>query len=161
MNDLSSFFDDILHIAVPTVTATLLGVLFTAHPSRYRVLRAKKKGRDLLKAQVLFCTAGAMLVVVIGTDKAAAARAFGLLGLGSFIRFRTVLKSPVDTAVFFLLIGIGMACGIGRPGAALFGTLFLMLVLSLLDLVQPSSAQAPDQPAAGTPTNTETDPRGH
>jgi uncharacterized membrane protein YhiD involved in acid resistance len=129
--------DDVLQIAIPTVTAAGLGALFTALPGRFRKLRRKKKGVDMLKAQVLFCTAGALMVMIIGADEHSAARAFGLLGLGSFIRFRTALKNPADMAVFFILIGIGMACGLGRPAAGLFGTLFLMLVVSLLDLLKP------------------------
>ena len=141
MPDLAAL-DDVFKIAVPTVTAALLGGLFTLLPARMKRLRTKRKGIDMLKAQVLFCTAGAMLVVVIGSDQHSAARAFGLLGLGSFIRFRTVLKNPTDTAVFFILIGIGMACGLGRPAAALFGTLFLMLLLTVLERFAP-------QPAAG------------
>jgi uncharacterized membrane protein YhiD involved in acid resistance len=148
MPDLS-MLDDVVKIAVPTVTAALLGGLFTLLPSRLRRLREKKKGVDMLKAQVLFCTAGAMLVVIIGTDEHSAARAFGLLGLGSFIRFRTVLKNPTDTAVFFILIGIGMACGLGRPAAALFGTLFLMLVLTVLERLAPHPATAGDSNKEG------------
>jgi uncharacterized membrane protein YhiD involved in acid resistance len=140
MTPTADLIADVVEIGGPTVSAALLGALFTFLPARWRELRKKKKGVEMLKAQVLFCTAGAMLVVVIGTDKHAAARAFGLLGLGSFIRFRTVLKNPTDTAVFFILIGIGMACGVGRPGAALFGTLFLMLVLTLLDRITPSQS---------------------
>jgi uncharacterized protein DUF4956 len=126
---------DAQHIAVPVLNAAVLGTLFTLAPPRFIKLRKKKKGRDTLKAQILMCTAGAMMVVVIGNDEAAAARAFGLLGLGSFIRFRTTMKSPVDTGVFFLLIGIGMACGIERPGAATFGTLFLIVLMLLLSFI--------------------------
>lgn len=138
----TSFIDDIIHLGVPTVQAAALGALFTFVPVRYKKMRKKRKGVEFLKAQVLFCTAGAMLVGVIGSDEHAAARAFGLLGLGSFIRFRTSLKNPTDTAVFFMLIGIGMACGIGRPAGALFGTLFLMLLLTLLEGVKPKPEPA-------------------
>jgi hypothetical protein len=133
----AGLMDDFIHIAVPVIYAAALGTIFTIWPPRYKRMLAKRKGADMLKAQVLMCTAGAMLVVVIGTDQGASARAFGLLGLGSFIRFRTNMKSPVDTGVFFLLIGIGMACGIGRPGAALFGTLFLMVLMSLMERMHP------------------------
>jgi hypothetical protein len=154
MFDLQHVMQDFVQIAVPVLNAAILGAVFTIWPPRYRRLLAKKKGVDMLKAQVLMCTAGAMLVVVIGTDKAAAARAFGLLGLGSFIRFRTTMKSPVDTGIFFLLIGIGMACGIGRPGAALFGTLFLMLLMTLLEFMRKRPDPTPPAPAAPTDTST-------
>lgn len=119
-----------------------LGLVFCFLPGRYNRLKKTKKGRETLKAQVLVCMAGALLVVVIGDGEGASARAFGLLGLGSFIRFRTSLKSPADTSVFFLLIGIGMACGVERPAAALIGTLALMILLWGLERwVEPTSVE--------------------
>ena len=53
--------------------------------------------------------AGALLVVVIGDSLA---RAFGLVGLGTFIRFRAGVKDPRDVAILFVMIGVGMACGL-------------------------------------------------
>lgn len=122
-------WSEITRVALPVLEAVGLGLLFSFLPGRYSRLKRTRKGREMLKAQVLVCMAGALLVVVIGDGEGASARAFGLLGLGSFIRFRTALKSPADTAVFFLLIGIGMACGVERPLAALIGTLALMGLL--------------------------------
>lgn len=124
---------NIFDVVIPVVAALGLGILFSLHPARRAKLRKQKLGGELLQAQVLICMAGALMVVVIGSGEAAMARAFGLLGLGSFIRFRTAVKSPADTAIFFLLIGIGMACGIGRYGAAVLGTLMLMALLSALE----------------------------
>lgn len=122
-------WSEITRVGFPVIQAVVLGLVFCFLPGRYSRLKKTKKGREMLKAQVLVCMAGALLVVVIGDGEGASARAFGLLGLGSFIRFRTALKSPADTAVFFLLIGIGMACGVERPVAALVGTLALMGLL--------------------------------
>lgn len=129
-------------VAAPVLQAITLGLVFSLLPGRYRRLKKSKKGREMLKAQVLVCMAGALLVVVIGDGEGASARAFGLLGLGSFIRFRTALKSPADTSVFFLLIGIGMACGVGRPMAASVGTAALMGLLWALERwVEPMSIE--------------------
>lgn len=135
MND--QLIKDALEVAIPVLQAGLLSGLFSLHPLRFRRLKVTDKGRELLKAQVLVCMAGALLVVVIGSGEDASARAFGLLGLGSFIRFRTSMKSPADTAIFFLLIGIGMACGVDRFGAALIGTVLLAFVLTGLEMFSP------------------------
>lgn len=137
--------EDVIEVAIPVLEAGLLGGLFTLHPMRLRRLRATEKGRELLKAQVLVCMAGALLVVVIGSGEDASARAFGLLGLGSFIRFRTAMKSPADTAIFFLLIGIGMACGVDRFPAATVGTVLLALVLAGLELFSPATVPADEK----------------
>jgi uncharacterized membrane protein YhiD involved in acid resistance len=139
MND--EMIQDAMQVAIPVLQAGVLSILFSAHPLRFKRLRTTGKGRELLKAQVLVCMAGALLVVVIGSGEDASARAFGLLGLGSFIRFRTSMKSPADTAIFFLLIGIGMACGVDRFGAAVVGTVLLGVVLTVLEMFSPAPIQ--------------------
>lgn len=139
---------DAIEVAIPVTQAGLLGGLFSLHPQRLRRLRTTEKGRELLKAQVLVCMAGALLVVVIGSGEDASARAFGLLGLGSFIRFRTAMKSPADTAIFFLLIGIGMACGVGRFPAAVVGMVLLALVMAALELFSPAAVPPDEKPEA-------------
>ncbi|MCX7703144.1 MAG: DUF4956 domain-containing protein [Planctomycetota bacterium] len=114
--------------------AALLGAAIALHPLR---IRRRQRISDPLRlalairAQVLICSAGALMVVVIAGSLA---RAFGLVGLGSFVRFRTTIKDPTDTAVLFLLVGIGMACGLGAYAVALFGALAVMCVLAMLEL---------------------------
>lgn len=137
--------EELLAIGVPVLLAICLGVMFSLLPGRLKVLRETKKGRELLKAQILVTMAGALLVVVIGNDEGASARAFGLLGLGSFIRFRSALKSPADTAILFLLIGVGMACGVGRPAAAVIGAITLMLVVAALERFSPAGKSPMDE----------------
>ena len=70
------------------------------------------------------------MVAVIGDSMA---RAFGLVGLGGFIRFRSGIKDPRDAAVMFVMIGIGMACGLGAVPIAFVATLFVTAVLALFD----------------------------
>ena len=70
------------------------------------------------------------MVVVIGNN---AARAFGLVGLGGFIRFRSGIKDTRDAAVMFVMIGIGMACGVGAVPVAIVATLFASVVLTIFD----------------------------
>lgn len=83
------------------------------------------------QSQTLIAAAGALMVVVIGDN---VARAFGLVGLGSFIRFRSGISDPRDAAVMFVMIGIGMACGLGLPMMAVAGTLFVSLLLAVFDV---------------------------
>src|SRR4051794_40878260 len=63
------------------------------------------------------------------------AKAFGLVGLGGFVRFRSGLKDPRDAAIFFLVIGLGMACGHGNLGLALVGMAFVSALLLVVDLL--------------------------
>jgi hypothetical protein len=85
---------------------------------------------ETAQAQALIGLAAAVVVAVIGDS---VARAFGLVGLGGFIRFRSGLKDPRDAAVMFLTIGIGMGCGLGAIEIVAVATAFAALVLAGLD----------------------------
>ena len=109
---------------------------FVAHRPWRRIVgnRAPRVQADTAQTQSIIAVAGALLVVVIGDSLA---RAFGLVGLGTFIRFRAGVKDPRDVAVLFVMIGIGMACGLGLIGTAAVGTLFVACVLTLFDRFAP------------------------
>ena len=111
--------------------ALALGSLIAYRPwRRLPGNRSAAPQPDTAQAQTIIAVAGALLVIVIGDSLA---RAFGLVGLGTFIRFRAGIKDPRDVAVLFMMIGIGMACGLGLLGLAIVGTLFVAVVLSLFD----------------------------
>jgi uncharacterized membrane protein YhiD involved in acid resistance len=106
------------------------------------------------QAQTLIAVAGALMVSVIGDNMA---RAFGLVGLGAFIRFRSGIKDPRDAAVMFVMIGIGMACGLGNIPMALVSAAFCGVVLALFDATGKARlrrirvAIEMDQPRVGFP----------
>jgi uncharacterized membrane protein YhiD involved in acid resistance len=117
------------------VCAFVLGAFVAHRPWRGAVgSRAPRVHSDTAQTQAIIAVAGALLVIVIGDSLA---RAFGLVGLGTFIRFRAGVQDPRDVAVLFVMIGIGMACGLGLIGTAAVGTLFIALVLALFDRYAP------------------------
>lgn len=134
--------ETLLEIAKRVGFAAVLGAAVALHPLR---LHRRREIVDPLKtglairAQILICAAGALMVIVIAGSLA---RAFGLVGLGSFVRFRTTMKDPTDLAVLFLLVGLGMACGFGAYGIAFYGTATIMVVLAALELRRSTSALA-------------------
>jgi hypothetical protein len=81
------------------------------------------------QAQVLLTIAGALMMMVIGNSLA---RAFGIAGAASIVRFRTPVDDPRDVTVLFLLMGLGMAAGLGALTLAALGTAFLACLLVLL-----------------------------
>ncbi len=139
MSDLNPFLQggaDLLHafridaFAPRIASAVAIGALIAARPWRY--LMGRKPPRpEMVQAQILLCVAAAIVIVVIGDS---VAKAFGLVGLGSFVRFRSGLKDPRDAAVLFLVIGLGMACGHGALGVAFSGAAFAAVLLAALDL---------------------------
>jgi len=112
------------------VMAGLLGAFLGYRLWRRLLPSTLPPSRETAQAQTLIAIAGALMVVVIGNN---AARAFGLVGLGGFIRFRSGIKDTRDAAVMFVMIGIGMACGVGAVPLAMVATLFASVVLTIFD----------------------------
>lgn len=86
--------------------------------------------RSMAQSYVLLCVAGALTMTMIGESLP---RAFAVGGAASIVKFRTPIDDPRDGSALFLLMGLGMACGVGAFGIAIMGTLFLagcLLVLS-------------------------------
>jgi len=78
---------------------------------------------------VLVAMVMAVVIMVIGNN---IARAFGLAGAMSIIRFRTVVKDTRDTAFVFYALSTGMACGTGNLRIALIGTLLVGLFAGIM-----------------------------
>ncbi|MBN2170223.1 MAG: DUF4956 domain-containing protein [Candidatus Krumholzibacteriota bacterium] len=70
-----------------------------------------------------------VVMMVIGNSLA---RAFGLVGAMSIIRFRTVVKDTRDTAFVFLALAAGLAAGAGYHLIALLGSGLVLLMILLL-----------------------------
>jgi uncharacterized membrane protein YhiD involved in acid resistance len=67
--------------------------------------------------------------MVIGNNLA---RAFGLVGAMSIIRFRTAVKETQDIMYIFFSLAIGMAVGVSQYGLALFGSFFIGIITYIL-----------------------------
>src|SRR3989338_9173867 len=68
-------------------------------------------------------------MMVIGNN---VARAFGLLGAFSIIRFRTVVKEPKDISYIFFALIEGMAVGTGSYLIAIISTILFSIILITL-----------------------------
>jgi len=116
------------------VVAALIGLQITAiHQPATR-----ERGRAMEQAQVLLCVSGAMMMIIIGNSLA---RAFGIAGAASIIRFRTPVEDPKDVTILFLLMGLGMSSGLGAWAVAGLGTAFLCIALVALDHMSSQKAR--------------------
>lgn len=111
------------------VAAAIIGMLVTIVHRQFRAERQPNPTMD--QAQVLLCVSGAMMMIIIGNSLA---RAFGIAGAASIIRFRTPVEDARDITILFLLMGLGMAAGLGALPVAGLGTLFLCTMIPLLNL---------------------------
>lgn len=84
---------------------------------------------SFVNSMVLLAMITSIVIAVIGNS---IARAFGLVGAMSIIRFRTAVRDTLDIVFIFLSLTIGMAAGVGLKYIAIFGTLITSLVIFLL-----------------------------
>jgi len=116
------------------VVAALIGLLITA----IHLPATRDRGRSMEQAQTLLCVSGAMMMIIIGNSLA---RAFGIAGAASIIRFRTPVDDPKDVTILFLLMGLGMSAGLGAFAVAGLGTAFLCVALLALDQISTQKAR--------------------
>lgn len=114
------------------VTVALVCGLFIAALYRF-TYRGPGYSSSFVNSIVLLAMITAIVIMVIGNNLA---RAFGLVGAMSIIRFRTAVKETIDIVYIFFGLAIGMAAGVGYHKIAFIGT---FLVGSILFLFSKSS----------------------
>lgn len=93
----------------------------------YRVsYRGPHYSTSFVQAMVILSMVTALVIMVIGNNLA---RAFGLVGAMSIIRFRTAIKDTQDIVFIFFALAAGMAAGVGLNIIAIAGSLFIGAVL--------------------------------
>ncbi len=92
--------------------------------------RGASYSTSFVNSLVLLSLITAVVILVIGNNLA---RAFGLVGAMSIIRFRTAVRDVQDIVFIFFALSIGMAAGVGLNSVAIIGTIFICLIIILLD----------------------------
>ncbi|MBK8194315.1 MAG: DUF4956 domain-containing protein [Lewinellaceae bacterium] len=130
-------FDDYQNLSVfPTSSADVMANLLVALVCGlilsiiYRVTyRGPSYSVTFVNSLVLLSIIASIVIMVIGNN---IARAFGLVGAMSIIRFRTAIRDTMDLVFIFLALALGMACGVGLNAIAVTGTLLSGLVVVVL-----------------------------
>lgn len=120
------WLSDAAHVEAPVAAGTLalrlvISVLFgVAIAATYRAShgRESRETRTLTTTLVLLTVLLAMVSMVIGDS---VARAFGLVGALSIVRFRTIVEDTRDTAFVIFAVIVGMAIGTGMLLVPLIG----------------------------------------
>jgi hypothetical protein len=99
--------------------------------------RRKDEPWTLPTTLVLLTIIIAIVTQVIGENLA---RAFGLVGALSIVRFRTVVEDTRDTAFVIFAVVIGMAIGAGYPLLAAVGIPAVLVAALVMRLVGPDVA---------------------
>jgi preprotein translocase subunit SecY len=127
-----------VNILANMALALVLGYIYSYV---YRITAIVGKHDKQLKTEmrsmqytIWLLTIGGALIWIVVADNLV--RAFGLAGALSLIRFRTVLREPMNTIKVFYAIILGMACGLSQYYTAILGTAVVCAALSLVYFVQ-------------------------
>jgi uncharacterized membrane protein YhiD involved in acid resistance len=98
-------------------------------------LRPRRRGtprRDpaVIQTQIVLSVVGAIIMLVVG---ASLARAFGIVGVASLIRYRAKIDDPKDAVVMLSALAVGLASGVGLYALSVFSTLFLVVALWIIE----------------------------
>ncbi len=127
-----SFFDVFINIGIAFVFGLLIATLY-----RY-TYQGFSYSTDFLNTLIIITMVTAVVIMVIGNNLA---RAFGLVGAMSIIRFRTALKESRDIAFVFFGLAAGMAAGAGNHMIGMVAVPMISLFILILHWTTYGSAE--------------------
>jgi uncharacterized membrane protein YhiD involved in acid resistance len=119
------------HAVVRLPIAASLASLLAMRPRRRGTPRRQT---PVIETQIILSIVGAIVMIVVG---ASLARAFGIVGAAGLVRYRAKIEDPKDAAVMLSTLAIGLASGVGLWVVAIFGTLFVLVVLWIVESFEP------------------------
>jgi hypothetical protein len=117
------FFDILLNITVAFLMGLGIAVLYR------KTYRGYSYASSFVQTLILITMITAIVIMVIGNNLA---RAFGLVGAMSIIRFRTALKDSWDIAFIFFALAAGLSAGSGNLLVGIVGGAAVGLVIWFL-----------------------------
>jgi hypothetical protein len=102
-------------------------------------LRPRRRGTPprsvaVVQTQIVLAGVGAVIMLIVGTSLA---RAFGIVGAANLIRYRSKIDDPKDAGVMLGALAVGLAAGVGLYALAVVSTAFLVLVLWIIESLEP------------------------
>ena len=116
-------------VALPI--ATLLGAALAFRPRRRGT---PPRDPAVIQTQIILAIVGAVVMLVVG---ASVARAFAVVGAAGLVRYRAKIQDPKDAGIMLCALAIGLGTGVGLYALAAFSTAFMMLVVSIIESLQP------------------------
>jgi hypothetical protein len=117
--------------AISLPLATALGAALAFRPRRRGT---PERAPAVVDTQIILAIVGALVMLVVGQSLA---RAFGIVGAASLIRYRAKIDDPKDAGVMLTALGLGLASGVGLYLLAAFATVFVLGVLWVVESFEP------------------------
>jgi hypothetical protein len=119
--------------AISLPVAAALGAVLAFRPRRRGT---PLRNPAVIQTQIILALVGAVVMLVVG---ASLARAFGIVGAASLVRYRSKIDDPKDAGVMLSCLAIGLASGVGIYLVAALSTLVILAVVWVLESQEPAS----------------------
>lgn len=128
-------------MALREVRASLVRLPLAAVLGTVLALRPKRRGTPkrttpVVQTQIILAVVGAVIMLIVGTSLA---RAFGIVGVASLIRYRSKIDDPKDAVVMLCALAVGLAAGVGLYVLSVFATVFIVAVLFIIESFEPTT----------------------
>jgi uncharacterized membrane protein YhiD involved in acid resistance len=120
-----------LRAATALPIAAALGAALAFRPVRRGT---PPRNPAVIQTQIILAVIGAVVMLIVG---ASLARAFGIAGAASLVRYRAKIDDPKDAAVMLAALAVGLAAGVSLYAVAAGCTVFILAILWLLESLQP------------------------
>ena len=137
--EFSHYVPDILEPHIAMVARAALALPFAAILGAVLAFRPRARGTPprsavVIQTQIVLAVVGGVVMLIVG---ASLARAFGIVGVASLIRYRSKIDDPKDASVMLGCLTVGLASGVELYGLAAFATLFILGVLWIVESLEP------------------------
>jgi hypothetical protein len=144
--ELSAAIPDLIENHAAMVARALLALPLAAALGAVLAFRPRRRGTpprsaSVIETQIVLAMVGAMVMLVVGSNLA---RAFGIVGVASLIRYRARIDDPKDAVVMLSTLSVGLASGVELYGLALFATVFMLAVLWVIESFEPETRKTFD-----------------
>jgi len=126
---------ELLQAIVSLPIAAALGAVLAFRPQRRGT---PPRDPAVIQTQIILALVGTLVMLVVG---ASLARAFGIVGAASLVRYRSKIDDPKDAGVMLSCLAIGLAAGVGIYWIAALSTLFILGVVWVLESQEPEGVK--------------------
>ncbi len=113
------------------IAALLGGALGVIRPIRRVLVR---RSSHVIQTQVLMAIVGAAIMIIVADSLA---RAFAIAGAAGLVRYRAQIDDPKEAGVLLVSLAVGLASGAGLFVVAAVLCVFVILVLWVLESLEP------------------------
>ncbi|HXE81333.1 MAG TPA: MgtC/SapB family protein [Vicinamibacterales bacterium] len=149
--EFARYIPDILESHAATVASAVLALPMAAALGAVLAFRPRRRGTPprsapVIQTQIMLAIVGSVVMLIVG---ASLARAFAIVGVASLIRYRAKIDDPKDAVVMLASLAVGLACGVELYGLAVFATAFMIVVLGIVESLEPEQKKAFDLKIVG------------